>query len=249
MNRMNKYPALPLKWERSIGTLTVRLAVIASLVLLFGHFTASQAQEIQLGLDFNTVIPRGSFAENITNNGYGVGGQFLVSLGNSPFLVGADAGFVVYGSEKRRQPLSPTIPEISLEVQTSNNIFLGHLLVRAQPRAGSVRPYLDGLIGLKYLFTRTTIRDDSDDDELASTTNLSDSTFSYGFGGGLQIRLASFRNGNEITLDNKVRYLRGSRADYLKEGSIRRENGGVFFDVLSSRTDVLTYQVGITFRF
>ena len=33
------------------------------------------------------------------------------------------------------------------------------------------------------------------------------------------------------------------------EGSIRRENGSVFFDVLSSRTDVVTVSIGVTFRF
>ena len=249
MSKVMMDSALTSKWDRRIKTFTSRLAVIASIVFLYGHFTTSQAQEVQLGIDFNTVIPRGDFGKNITNNGYGVGAQLLVSLGNSPFLVGGDAGFVVYGSEKRRQPLSPTIPEIRLDVQTSNNIFLGHILLRAQPRTGSVRPYIDGLIGLKYLFTRTTITDDSGGEQLASTTNLSDSTLSYGFGGGLQIRLADFGKGNQILLDNKVRYLRGSRANYLKEGSIRRENGAVVFDVLSSRTDVITYQVGITFRF
>ncbi len=44
-------------------------------------------------------------------------------------------------------------------------------------------------------------------------------------------------------------YLRGARAEYLKGGSVGRENGSVFFDVLSSRTDVVTVQIGVTFRF
>jgi hypothetical protein len=239
------------KWERAIALRgrMVRAAVVASAILLTGHYAPAQAQEIQFGVDFNTVIPRGGFSENITNNGYGIGAQFLVRVAGSPLLVGADAGFVVYGSEKHKQIFSPSIPEFEVEVKTDNNIALTHLLLRAQPRSGAVRPYVDGLIGFKYLFTDTSITNDFNDEELASTTNFSDFTFSYGFGGGVQVRLAALGNNNEVLLDTKLRYLRGSRAEYLKEGSIRRDSGGVSFDVLSSRTDVVGFQVGVTFRF
>ncbi|HKE03376.1 MAG TPA: hypothetical protein VKE91_04920 [Blastocatellia bacterium] len=50
-------------------------------------------------------------------------------------------------------------------------------------------------------------------------------------------------------MDANVRYLRGSQAEYLKKGSIRQENGLAVFDVLSSRTDVIAVQIGVTFRF
>jgi hypothetical protein len=207
------------------------------------------AQEIQAGIDFSTVIPRGDFKQNISNNGYGLGGQFLVGVRQSPLHLGLDAGFVVYGREETEQPFSPTIPEVRVKVRTNNNITLTHFLVRLQPRRGAVRPYADGLIGFKYLYTDTRILNDFDDQELASTTNLSDLTFSYGFGGGVQFQLAEIGRTRHLLLDGKVRYLRGSNAEYLKEGSIRREGGAVFFDVLASRTDVLTAQVGITIRF
>jgi hypothetical protein len=229
--------------------LAARAASLLIVTLCFGCLTSSRAQQIQIGIDFTAVIPRGGFEDNINNNGYGVGGRFLVGLGRSPLFLGVDAGIVNYGSETHDEPLSPTIPEVELEVQTDNNIALTHLLLRAQPRSGAIRPYADGLIGFKYLFTRTTVRDDFGDQEIASTTNLSDLTFSYGFGGGLQIRLAGLGRAGQLMLDGKVRYLRGSEARYLREGSIRRENGRVVFDVQSSRTDVVAAQVGITFLF
>jgi len=121
-------------------------------------------------------------------------------------------------------------------------------VLRAQPRTGPVRPYFDGLIGLKHLFTKTSISDLSDDETIASSTDLSDTALSYGFGGGLQIQLTKGPEAR-ILLDTGVRYLRGARAVYLKKGSIREENGVVVFDVLSSRTDVLAVQIGVTFRF
>jgi opacity protein-like surface antigen len=224
------------------------MAMFTVLILWLGSVSSADAQQIQVGIDFATVAPRGSFSENVTNNGYGVGGQFLVGLGRSPFHLGVDAAFTNYGSDEHEEPLSTTIPEVDIKVRTDNNIILTHLLLRAQPRSGRVRPYADGLVGLKYLFTRTSINNEFDE-EIASTTNLSDTTLSYGFGGGLQVRLANIGSGGDVSFDTKVRYLRGSHAEYLKKGSIRRENGSVSFDVLSSRTDVLTVQVGVTFRF
>jgi opacity protein-like surface antigen len=225
-----------------------RVAGLIALLLCFGDSLQAKAQQLQFGIDFTTVIPTGDFKRNITNNGYGVGGQVLFGLGRSPLLLGVDAGFANYGSDEHLEPISQTIPEVRVKVRTNNNIVLTHLLLRAQPRNGRVRPYADALIGFKYLFTDTSLLNDSNDEELTSSKNLSDLTYSYGFGGGVQIRLGRIGSG-EISLDGKMRYLRGGRAEYLKEGSITRVNGAVLFDVLSSRTDLVTVQVGVMFRF
>jgi hypothetical protein len=221
--------------------------VVLGVLLVLGTATRVSAQDIQLGLDFATVVPRGEFKQNVTNNGYGLGGHFAVRVAG-PLYVGADLGFVNYGREKRTEQLSTTIPDIRVDVITENNIFWTHFLVRAQPQTGSLRPYLDGLVGFRYLFTSTNVRSRFSDEPIASTTHLSDFPFSYGVGGGVQARLARVGRGREILLDGKLRYLRGSEADYLRKGSIRREGGSVFFDVLRSRTDVVSAQVGITFR-
>jgi opacity protein-like surface antigen len=232
-----------------VNAIMNRLGLIVVSALWLGCPAIVKAQRFDFGIDFSTVIPRGEFKQNISNNGYGVGGQFLVRLGRSPVSVGADLGYVNYGSERQRLPISRTLPDVTVDVRTNNEILLTHFLVRAQARTGRVQPYADGLVGFKYLVTRTTISDRFSDEVIASTKNLSDATFSYGFGGGVQIHLADVGRRGEVFLDSKVRYLRGSNADYLRKGSIRREGGQVLFDVLSSRTDVMTVQVGVTFRF
>jgi len=221
---------------------------VCLLALFIGGATIARAQEYQAGGYFMTIVPRGQFSENITNNGYGGGGQVLVRLGPSPFLIGGDVGGVNYGSESRREPISSTIPNLQVRVSTYNSIFLAHSLLRVQPRKGLVRPYADGLIGLKRLYTRTSISDISGGEEIASNTDLSDTSLSYGFGGGLHIPLTKGPE-SRVLLDMNVRYLRGSQAEYLKKGSIRQENGLAVFDVLSSRTDVIAVQVGVVFRF
>jgi len=236
-----------IKGARGFNVL-LHAGVPAVLMLLVGAASSAQAQEVQFGVDVTTVIPTGDFSKNVTNNGYGVGVQFLRSLGKKPLLLGVDAAFATYGSDVHKESISETIPELLVKVRTNNNITLTHLLFRAQPRTGNVRPYADALIGFKYLYTNTTILNDSNGEELTSSKNLSDLVFSYGFGGGVQVRLGRVGRSGDIALDAKVRYLRGSRADYLKEGSVRRENGSVFFDVLNSRTDVVSLQIGVTFR-
>src|SRR4030095_12911345 len=248
--RNQKISSSPLSQStrRNIAAL-YRAGMVIALLLVLAGASDTKTQEFQLGIDFTTVIPQGEFNRNIRTNGYGVGGQFLVRLANTPILLGVDAGYAVYGSDEHTEPISETIPEVRVKVRTTNNIVFTHFIARAQPRTGKVRPYIDGLIGFKYLFTDTSIINDFNDEEIASTKNLSDGTRSYGVGGGVQIRLARIGTTGDVALDGKVRYLRGQRAEYLKEGSIRRENGSVFFDVLSSRTDVVTVQVGVTFRF
>src|SRR6185436_19141412 len=228
-----------------IAPLTFALFILITL----GASSRTQAQELQLGIDFLTVIPQSEFKQNVRNNGFGVSGNFLVGLGRSPLLAGLDVGVATYGHESRRVPLSGSIPDITVDVKTDNNIVLTHFLLRAQPRHGAVRPYVDGLVGFKYLFTKTTVQTDSSDEALASDNNLSDVAFSYGLGGGVQSRLARLGGGRELLFDAKARYLWGARARYLKEGSIVRVGGTAIFDVLSSQTNAVTLQFGVAIRF
>ncbi len=246
--RLASMPGQGIPGARRINIL-LQTGVSMMLLLWCGAVSSAKAQQIQFGLDFTTVIPTGDFSRNVTNNGYGVGGQFLVGLGRKPLLLGVDAALATYGTDEHKEPISETIPELRVKVRTNNNIALTHLLLRVQPRTGNLRPYADALIGFKYLFTDTSILSDSNDEELTSSKNLSDLVFSYGFGGGVQVRLGRLGRNGDISLDTKVRYLRGAQAEYLKEGSIRRENGLVFFDVLSSRTDSVSLRIGVTFRF
>ena len=107
---------------------------VCFLSLLIGGATIVRAQERQAGIYFMTIVPQGEFSENVTNNGYGASGQFLVRLAGSPFLAGGDVGIAIYGNESRLEPLSTTIPNLRVRVRTTNNIFLAHFLLRAQPK-------------------------------------------------------------------------------------------------------------------
>ena len=162
--------------------------------------------------------------------------------------MGFDGGFLVYGFERRHEPFSTTIPDVTVAVETSNAIAMGHLLLRLQPPTGSFQPYIDGLFGFKYFFTETSINDEHGDFAIASSTNFDDAALSYGVGGGLDFEIHRGHR-KSVFINVGARYLFGSEAEYLKEGSIERRNGRVFFTTERSETDILITQLGITMKF
>lgn len=226
----------------------VALAFAALLVAMPGR---AQAQVYPQGdLSFVVGFPQGEFERNIGNAGFGINAFFGLGLGRSPLVVGLDGGVLVYGYERRREPFSNTIPDVTVDVQTSNAIATGHVLLRLQPPRGAVQPYVDGLFGVKYFFTETTIRDDDyEDSEIASTVNFDDAALSYGIGGGLDVQVFRSRKGPSVMINAGARYLLGSEAEYLKEGSIERGNGSVTYFTERSETNLLIVQLGLALKF
>ncbi|KAA3617939.1 MAG: hypothetical protein DWQ05_07795 [Calditrichaeota bacterium] len=230
--------------------LVVMLFILPSL-LIAQHFTT--------GLNFTLGKPQGDFEKNIDRNGYGGSLFFMGHLPNSPFAAGVEIGILNYGHESRDEPFSTTIPDVTVQVNTDNNAVLSSLFLRLQPQHGFFRPYVAGSIGFSYFYTETSIKDDDFDDmeDIASTTNFDDFTFSYGGDFGTSVLLysgsmnknAEYQRPMEILFDFKARYLNSGEAEYLKQGSIRRENGKVTFDVNRSRTEMITYHFGFVFRF
>ena len=217
------------------------------------------SQNFQAGTDFLVGLPQGAFKDNVNRAGYGITGNIGFAPSGYAYMLGVEFGFMNYGTEKRREPFSTTIPDVTVDVESQNNFAMGHLFARLQPNSGSIRPYLEGTLGGNYLFTKTTIQNQGrGDEEVASSTNLDDFAFSYGGGAGVLVVLAHFDSENppdndddfkEFLLDVRCRYLVGSEAEYLKEGSIRRVSGQVVYDISKSQTNLLTIQIGIAVRF
>lgn len=212
-----------------------------------GAFTNFQG-----GVNLLLGFPQGDFKDEIDKTGVGIGGEFLYSPGNSIFGIGASFGFMVYGHESYSVPF-PDVPLVKLDVTTDNNIILGHLLFRVQPKKGPIRPYGEGLIGLNYFFTETNIKGENEDQKIASSTNLDDAVFSYGAGGGVMVNLYSADPSRgklwRLMIDLRLRYLIGGEAEYLKEGSITVVENEAVYDISKSKTDILTAQIGLTFEF
>lgn len=205
------------------------------------------------GINFMLGFPAGEFKENVKRTGFGLSGHFLflAPAQNRPFGIGLNLGYLNYGQETRREPFSLTIPDVTVDVERSNNIVNFHVLFQLGFPTGSVRPFVEGLFGGSYIFTETTIRSRGTE-EVASSTNFDDFAWSYGGGGGILILLHSGDDGADfgsLFLDLKVRYLFGSEAEYLKEGSVIVNNGKVTYQVSRSKTDLITAHIGVVAYF
>ncbi|MBD3274174.1 MAG: hypothetical protein GF372_02630 [Candidatus Marinimicrobia bacterium] len=209
--------------------------------------------------------PQDEFRQNVDNAGFGLDAFVTHNFGGSAFQFGGSFSFMVYGREERSEPFSYSIPDVRVDVITTNSIVMGHLLARLQPPTGGLRPYVEGLYGFHYLSTSTTIENqhaNEDDNEIASSTNFEDFTSSYGGGAGLMFTIwdASKTMGGDsdfsgrLLLDLGARYLFGGEAEYLKKGSIQpneetTDPTDLVYDVQQSETDILNFRIGLVFDF
>ena len=222
--------------------------ILLTLTLLI-NIKPSYSQDA--GLNFILAFPQGEFKENVDRLGFGIGGEFmfLTPQKGSPVGIGINAGFINYGSESRREPFSLTIPDVTVDVDRTNNLFNFHLMLRVAPYAGKLRPYAEGLFGGAYIYTQTEIKSRGSE-EVASSTNFDDFAWNYGAGVGLMYEVhRDNEKGSAFFIDLRARYLYGSEAEYLKEGSVIIENGQVTYEVSRSKTDLLTVQLGVIYFF
>ena len=216
----------------------------------------------QLELNFATGFPMGEFGDQVNDPGFGLSLFAGVGLPDWPVVLGAELCFLNYGRDSDTEIVHTSIGDVEGRLTTTNDIIMGHLVVRIQPRSGWIRPYFDGLFGFKNFTTDTVVTvpdlatdpdDPFDTATIDSENEVDDTALSYGAGGGLDIRLIEWTGSSggtsELRLNLGARYLFGSRVKYLKEGSIRRENGEASFDVLRSKTDMLIVQVGFSGEF
>ena len=223
-------------------------------VMLFSVSFVSAQERFQAGATLMVGSPQGEFRDHVSNLGVGLSADFLFRVGQSPLHLGANLGFLVYGHDTREEPWSTTIPDVKVDVETTNSLFDMQLMARLQSSQGGVRPYFDGFAGFNYLSTETKVKDQDDYEEIASSTNFDDFAFCYGIGSGLFIKVHEGVNEADkpygVYIDLGVRYIMGNEAEYLKEGSINiDDNHKVNYDVQKSTTDLLTFHLGVGFTF
>lgn len=232
-----------------------KLALAAGIVILLFDQSTQAGDRFQASLNFLMGYPQNDFRMNVDRTFYGLSGEFFYQLPRSPFSVGVSLEYLNYGSETRLEPFSPDIPDVLVDVTTRNSVFSSVAILRLSPVEGSFRPYVEALAGINYLFTYTSVNDDGDwSEDIATTTNFDDSTFTYGAGAGavvraLEVRSPQGRSIFSLNMEIGVRYYKGRTAEYLRQGSIRRENGQLLFEPLMSATDIVKTHIGIVFRF
>lgn len=256
----NKDVNLSTRLNKTGGQLRTLIAILTLCALLTTLHEDVFARQFQGSIDFNIGAPQGEFNDQLDRLGYGLNFTAGYQFRESPFMLGIDFGFMNFGTDSREEPLSSTIPDLTVLVENSYNLVTGNILVRAMTPEATVRPFIEGMVGFNYFYTETTIRERgfSSDEPVLRDTNFDDIALNYGIGGGVQFLLWRNRipdveitstDVHSVYLNVAGRYLPGREAEYLQEGSIIRDNGQVTYDVSRSKTDLLYFKLGVGVRF
>lgn len=198
--------------------------------------------------------PRGEFDVN-TDTGYGLVGGYRYGIGGGVLGIGLEGAFQTYGNARRRAPLSPTIPEIRVDVETSNNSTYLLGAIELEPPTGPVRPFgmLNG--GFSLFYTTTSLEDPLTNRRILTHTNKSDWTWVWGAGGGLRIRVHETprleRAPSRLWVDLGATWQKGGEVEYLREGTLVTDSGQVDIDRRLARSEIelLLYRLGVTYQF
>ncbi len=209
--------------------------------ILFSQKTMAQ---VEMNLRLQAGFPLEEFAINNESIAFGIGGTFLVPLAGEGSVVslGLDAGYMIYGMQSEDYIDNNGF---DYTLNTNNNIFESFAMVRFKPRwiDSFIYPYADGLLGGRYIYTRTTEEEDGQD--IDSFIEQDGFSFAYGGAAGLLISLS-----DEIKLDMRAVYTQGGKTKYLTKNSIYPDPlfpDDFIYDIKNTRTDMLSFQVGITF--
>ena len=207
-------------------------------------------------------IPQGDFEAPREGEAVGLTAFVGGPVPNAPIVLGTEIGYMHYGADSQLSIHSTVfddglddrfgVPVEAVNMSVSNNIYLGHFVVRIQPPTGAIQPYVDGLAGFKHFNSRLSV--DSDviifRRGLSQDARITDWALSYGVGGGIELQLHEQETSwsdepAKISLHGGVRYLFGRTARYASGDVIRDVDGRLVVDQVESTTDLILLQFGI----
>jgi len=189
--------------------------------------------------------PLGGLSDNI-GFGYGLNAAYVLRLDHAGYLsLRTDAGFVDYGSESFRVPLSTTVGgRVQVKVSTNNYIVPLSIGPQLAMPTGLVRPYVNGGIAAQIFFTQSGVEGTEDSYDFANTTNQHDWTSTWIAGGGVYIPV--YTKKMSVLIDLGVQYFGPGHARYLRPGSIEDlPNGQIRITPLESETRLALVHLGV----
>jgi len=245
---------------RSLGACAVcALLALGSPAVAWGQNGA------EFELAFAAGFPVGELEAGIGQTAWGASFYGARQLRGSAVSLGGRLAFSTYGSE-RSEELAGHGPGTPTGVTYRYDLLTAHLVVRVQPRASRLTPFLEVQAGIHHFFTQAydggathfpavvgdavvLLQDDG------SSTLRSSVAPSIGVGGGLKLKLFRFGGSRAVgrapltlLLDLQGRYLRGGTAEYLAPGGLSYEDDRLVLSRRRSSTDLLFVSLGLAVR-
>jgi hypothetical protein len=205
--------------------------------------STSVPSRFSFGGDVVISQPKGEFANNVPNGyGFDVTGMFRIDP-KGYLNIRADVGGVQYGRETQRINF-PNTGRVALNLETDNRIGFGAIGAQLQIPDGWLRPYANAAIAYTNFWTESSISGTDNSFEPISTTNHSDGSHAWIFGGGLMIPFGN----SAAALNMGARYFYGGTATYLRKGDIiDNPDGTITLNLRNSKTDLVLWQLGVSF--
>lgn len=191
-------------------------------------------------------IPTGEFADTWGKDMFTFGGHFSVPMGPLPLQAGLGFNYGIMGRNTSQVPVAdPAVVATEGTLSVKAKVLTYHPLLRLSPLKGKVRPYVDGMIGMRQFTTMSTIRVDGLEDPLSRERNANDFAFSTGWAAGVMVGW-----GGIAYVEARVERINSGNASYVDPGSITVDGTGTLgFHTLNSHTDAVNVLLGIGLRF
>lgn len=190
--------------------------------------------------------PMSGFAEVWGSEMFTFGGHIAFPLGHTPLQAGFEFGYGIMDTRTSDITTHNENEDATKGTLTTRCKILGyHPLLRLSPLKGRVRPYADGLIGVRQFITTSTMTADGAHGNIGKDRELMDLALSKGWAAGIM-----FSIGDAGVIDLRAEGFDSGKATYVDPDSIEvSEDGIVSFSTLTSETDVINLLLGIGLRF
>jgi hypothetical protein len=185
-------------------------------------------------------------ARSISDWGYGLMLSGGVHWKDLPISVGVDLVGIRWGRSTSLVDVQLGDTTAALEETRLDQTILFDSWLRLQPQTWRVRPFVEGLLGLKLLDTKYSLAFAAGDGETSTVTDQS-SASSIGWGAGVDVLLANASDGtgSAVFATLGVREIGGSRASFSRVQESAGMTQAVRFDVATHSTLIL---LGIAIR-
>ena len=228
--------------------LTAFSLVISGFFVQSGVLSAQSKVNLFEG-SLSYMIPSGAFGDHITSNKIGFELAFLRQIDyEKPFFWGVSAGYFNIGhyNAVTQEIVDFTVYEFNSTTNSNLWGFDGKIRYYPNLNLGPLELYLEALIGFKWLYTFTRKTLVYDEDNSSNAFNEGQIALSYGFNAGIQAKLAQ-----DIYLSFKGGFYPGLSVPYyaLKKNNITIYTTLDAFELKRSTTDIMRFDLGVTYRF
>ena len=130
-------------------------------------------------------------------------------------------------------------------MNVNSNIYTGAGIVRLRPFTGRIQPYAEFSAGGRSFSTVSIITIDDTEEQETRDNQHRDFALTYGWGAGIRVKLTS-----TIGIEGRFINMSGTGVELVDRETIQVDpDGRIDFDRLTTRTDMWSLQLGISFGF